>query len=512
MSSKITTKFKQWQTYRSDLRVFPSTAEDNLDDIQDRLRDYRVALAGIKHKPDELDDAIYSSYLKIDGQILMLNQQTNRRPLIINTRKRLEDLWLSWKDLLREQSSLLNTLDKAPQELKKYNDLQIQSEKDQIEQRKREKQLKEIESMRNSLELAIKNLKKHGINGNNGSGGSEIIVFGEAQPRWLKQLDLSTDPASLNLQGTEQVLDQYYRLREVIREAPVMAKAVKSLEKKYCQLKDTHESLMSLGKPLIQEEELARLAVMLYEQIPDLWASGDFNELDELIERIDKSISYYQAEFDEILSVERERRPGITNVLALNPDERLSAYEDLILFARTLVSAVDARDRYMQGHSEIVTKYALDIARNLDWNQTELEQLELAGLLHDVGKLNVPEDILTKTGPLTSKEWSIIQIHPQQSAKIIRPVKRLYKIVPWVLYHQERWDGKGYPDHLTKKDIPLGSSIIALAEAYTAMTTRMPNRSALSREEAVENVKRESGKQFNPEIAEAFLDVLEKSF
>ena len=127
-------------------------------------------------------------------------------------------------------------------------------------------------------------------------------------------------------------------------------------------------------------------------------------------------------------------------------------------------------------------------------------------------QLNVPENILTKTGPLTPHDWSVIQMHPLHSAQIIRPVRRLNRIVPWVLSHQERWDGKGYPDQLAKDDIPLGSSIISIAEAYTAMTSRMPNRNSLSQEEAVEILKRESGKQFNPEVVEAFLDTLEKKF
>ncbi|MCJ7661466.1 MAG: hypothetical protein MUO67_20130, partial [Anaerolineales bacterium] len=100
MSSNVITKFKEWQIYRTDLRVFPRTAEENLGVIQDKLRDYRVTLAGMEYKSEELDNAIFSSYLKIEDEILSLYQQTNRRPLIINSRKRLETLWLSWKELL----------------------------------------------------------------------------------------------------------------------------------------------------------------------------------------------------------------------------------------------------------------------------------------------------------------------------------------------------------------------------------------------------------------------------
>jgi HD-GYP domain-containing protein (c-di-GMP phosphodiesterase class II) len=512
MSSNVTTRFKEWQKYRKDLRVFPHDAEDNLELIQDKLRDYRVALAGLEHKSETLDNKIFSSYQKIEDEILNLSQQTNRRPLIINSRRRLETLWLSWKELLGNQDQLLDTLSEAPLEIRRYNDLQNQQEKERIEQDKREEKLEEIENIRESLGIAIEDLGSQDLDRSDVTCGSEILVLGDAKEQWKRQLDYAYDPSSLNLQETEEVLHHFNRLGEVINEAPVMATAVRAVEEKLCQLKDTHESLISMGQGLIPETELARISVMLYEQIPDLWAAGKFSELDDVLQKVDKFISYYQTKIDDVLSIERERRPGLAGVLALNPGNQGRDYQDLIVLARTLVSAVDARDRYMQGHSETVTQYSLKIGRNLNWSQTELEQLELAGLLHDVGKLNIPENILTKTGPLTQHDWSIIQMHPLHSAQIIRPVKRLFRIVPWVLSHQERWDGKGYPDHLAKDDIPLGSSIIAVAEAYTAMTTRSPNRSALSQEEAVENIKRESGKQFNPEVAEAFLDALQTKF
>ena len=512
MSLNVTTIIKEWQTYRTDLRVFPRTAEDNLELIQDKLRDYRVILAGLEHKSEELDNSIFTPYLTIEGEILSLYQKTNRRPLIINSRKSLKTLWLSWKELLGDQDQLLDILSKAPQKIRAYNDLQNQLEKDQIEKIEREEKLKEIDSIRKSLDYAIKDFGNQDFDSSDVTCGSEVLVLGDAQAEWKVQLDLSYDADSINLQETEDVLNHYYRIGEIIREAPVMAKAVHSVEERFCQLRDTHESLISIGQDIIPEEELARISVRLYEKIPELWAAGNFNELDEVLQRINKFIGYYQEKIDEILSIERERRPGISGVLTLNPGNEARDYEELILLARTLVSAVDARDRYMQGHSETVTQYSLSIGRNLNWSQTELEHLELAGLLHDVGKLNVPENILTKTGPLTPHDWSVIQMHPLHSAQIIRPVRRLNRIVPWVLSHQERWDGKGYPDQLAKNKIPLGSSIISVAEAYTAMTTRMPNRGALSPEEAVENIKRESGKQFNPEVAEAFLDTLEKKF
>ena len=100
-------------------------------------------------------------------------------------------------------------------------------------------------------------------------------------------------------------------------------------------------------------------------------------------------------------------------------------------------------------------------------------------------------------------------MHPYYSAQIVKPVKSLSGVIPWVYHHQERWDGKGYPDRLAKSEIPLGASIISLSEAYTAMTTGMPQRDALSKEVAIEKIKDEEGGQFNPEVVEAFVDAME---
>jgi len=156
----------------------------------------------------------------------------------------------------------------------------------------------------------------------------------------------------------------------------------------------------------------------------------------------------------------------------------------------------------------LVTELALRIASKMGWNQSGLKQLELAALLHDVGKLSIPESILTKEGPLSPHEWTVIQMHPIYGAEIVKSIEPLRDIIPWVYHHQERWDGKGYPDRLSKEDIPQGSSIISLAEAFTVMRTGMPHKKAITEDEAVENVKEEVNQQFNPEVVEAFLDVM----
>lgn len=192
--------------------------------------------------------------------------------------------------------------------------------------------------------------------------------------------------------------------------------------------------------------------------------------------------------------------------------ESARLYEDVQALSlsaiRSLATAIDARDPYTRGHSEGVTRLTVRMASELGWCGTDLEMLEYAALLHDVGKIAVPDAILRKKTKLTKKEWGEIHMHPIQSAKIVSPIKSLQKIIPWIYHHQERWDGSGYPDGLAGEAIPLAARIIAIADAYDAMTTDRPYRKTLTEEEALVEVERCAGTQFDPKVVEVFLKVV----
>ncbi|MCJ7653219.1 MAG: HD domain-containing protein, partial [Actinobacteria bacterium] len=132
-------------------------------------------------------------------------------------------------------------------------------------------------------------------------------------------------------------------------------------------------------------------------------------------------------------------------------------------------------------------------------------------LLHDVGKIGVPDRILSKTGRLSDEEFSAIKMHPTMSVKIIEPLPHLAKIVPVIYHHHEHYDGTGYVDGKSGDKIPLGSRIIAAADAYEAMTSDRPYRKALSREQAMAKLQRNSGTQFDPMVVGLFLDLLERA-
>lgn len=175
---------------------------------------------------------------------------------------------------------------------------------------------------------------------------------------------------------------------------------------------------------------------------------------------------------------------------------------------QALVFASEIREKFVQGHSDRVTKYAVDLARKLKLASKHIENIRYAGILHDIGKINIPKEILSKSSPLSAEERKEIEKHPQESAKILQSVRFLDEIVPIVWHHHERFDGAGYTDELSGEDIPLGARILAIADAYEAMISKRSYRKSMTKKEAIAELKKYSGSQFDPKLVDVFLSML----
>lgn len=176
---------------------------------------------------------------------------------------------------------------------------------------------------------------------------------------------------------------------------------------------------------------------------------------------------------------------------------------------RSLAYAVDIRDRYIHSHSRAVSALSAAIARHMGLGAHEVRVVAMGGLLHDIGKIGVPDTILTKNGSLTEEEWEIIRQHPLLGKAIVEQASELRPVVPLVLHHQERYDGTGYPKHLKGEEIPLGARIIAAADAYHAIRSDRPYRQGRSHAEAVPELLRCVGTQFDPKVVKALFEALE---
>ncbi|MGB7295544.1 MAG: HD domain-containing phosphohydrolase [Candidatus Aminicenantales bacterium] len=245
-----------------------------------------------------------------------------------------------------------------------------------------------------------------------------------------------------------------------------LTKPVHELSKGVAELKDGRRS-----RPLrvYSQDELGRL-------------TESFNEMTALITSQKNSLSQYAKELEE-------------------------AYVSTV---RVLAAAIDARDTHTLGHSTRVAGLSVALGRELGLSPAELEELEIACLFHDVGKIKIPDSILQKKGRLNTAEQREMKRHPEYGAEILSKAPSLVKYIPAVKYHHEWFDGTGYPDGLTGDRIPKAAAIISLADVYDAMTSDRPYRDAWSEEETLAEIAALGGRQFDPEMAARFILLLKK--
>lgn len=202
----------------------------------------------------------------------------------------------------------------------------------------------------------------------------------------------------------------------------------------------------------------------------------------------------YASDLRRAVGLERQRRRELE-----------SAY---VAAVAVLASAVEARDPYTGGHAERVATYAVTIAQRLGWSDGDVQDARMGGLLHDIGKLGVNDAILRKPGRLEAAEYAQIQRHPELGAQILGRAPFLSRAVVYAHRHHERWDGGGYPSQLAGSAIPIGGRLMAIADAFDAMTSNRPYRRAMDLEQACGEIRRNSGTQFDPDMAQAFLEAV----
>lgn len=221
----------------------------------------------------------------------------------------------------------------------------------------------------------------------------------------------------------------------------------------------------------------------------------------ELIKHADEAL--YRAKSLEKNKVEMYY--SVFDNLNLKEDEK-----DLINSIRTLVSVINAKDRYTYGHSERVTNLSNKIAGRLGLTQNEIYHLNYAAFLHDIGKIEIEREVLNKVEPLTSAEWESLKMHCKWGSDIVNSVSKLRPIVPIILHHHENYDGSGYPAGLQGEDIPIQSRIIRVADSYDSMISHRPYRKNLSIYAAVQELRINSGTQFDPVVVEHFITILKE--
>jgi len=175
---------------------------------------------------------------------------------------------------------------------------------------------------------------------------------------------------------------------------------------------------------------------------------------------------------------------------------------------KTFVNFIDSKDEYTRGHSSRVANYSKALAKQLGMDQKKQQELYYMGLMHDIGKINVPDDILNKTSHLSTDEWDVIKMHTENGAMLLKDFTIMPSLRDAVLYHHERYDGKGYVYQLKGEEIPLGARIVCVADSFDAMNSNRCYRLKYSKDRIIQELDRCSGKQFDPDVAKAMIELI----
>lgn len=224
----------------------------------------------------------------------------------------------------------------------------------------------------------------------------------------------------------------------------------------------------------------------------------------ELIKSADDAL--YRAKFFYKNRV--EAYTSILDEIKSNIDEKDI---ELVTSVKTLIGVINAKDKYTYGHIERVVMYSRMMADKLNLSQNDKNILIYGAYMHDIGKINISKNILVKKMKLDNEEWEILKQHPANGVEIIKPVEALNVIIPLILYHHERYDGKGYPSNLKGEEIPYLVRILTIVDSFDAMTSSRPYNKKMSYEEGLEEIRRCSGTQFDPEIAEKFIEAINEN-
>ena len=250
---------------------------------------------------------------------------------------------------------------------------------------------------------------------------------------------------------------------------------------------------IELVLPMIVRGEVTGLVLLGGKASGEEFSSEDFETIHAMVRHIGVGIHTHRLLEQVAQRAEENRRLY---------EELRAIYRDTV---RAFAAAIDIKDKYTQGHSERVGRYSEIIAREMGWSEEEVEGIQIAGYLHDIGKLIVDRDIINAPYHIDAKNSSDLNKHPAAGYEILSPIRHPYADIPLMAkYHHERLDGRGYPDGLTDQQIPLGAKIVSLADSFDAMTTDRPYRRRRSFEDVVRDLRESSGKQFDGKVVAAF--------
>ena len=503
--NKMRADFQEWRTLPKTINIKKKRAQIEIPTIQNALTLYRSYVSIFDYIATNINKNIRDSFYWLIKEMNELASSETDNYLRLSSLKTLRSLNERWDAVINRQKESLHRIERAPSAFDFYNKMgyfkDMHRRKNKEDMVVSQRLSKAYQALNNAMDYIEKYDQEHSIS----AFGASVLSVEKAREFWgekfeeiRKMENASADP--------NRIINEIESLVKVIYPAPGLAKWVNEIEKRFNRLSDDHELLVnSYGISVIQKEILDEFTTVINSVIPKLWVRGQKDQLDQSLRELENFLTIYETKVeDEIAFAERHslRRDIPTS-------EQEQHLDRLIELTKIFITAMDIRDPLMSNHSMTVVRLAVATGKIMNWEQEEIKYLEIAAMLHDIGKIWIPESILTKKGKLTSEDIGKIRMHPIYGAQILQSSGLFEKITPWIYHHQELWNGTGYPDGLKKEEIPIQSRIISICESFDAMLSGSANKLKLTIEQALDRVKYEAGTIFDPAIVEAFVTAVE---
>jgi putative nucleotidyltransferase with HDIG domain len=503
--NKMRADFSEWRTLPKTINIKKNRAQIEIPTIQNALTLYRSYVSTFDYIATNINRNIRDSFYWLIKEMNELASSEADYFLRLSSLKTLRSLNERWDAVINRQKELLHRIERAPSAFDFYNkmgyfkDLHRRKNKESMEVSQRLS--KAYQALKNAMDYIEKYDQEHSIS----AFGASVLSIEKAREFWgekfeeiRKMENASADP--------NRIINEIESLVKIIYPAPGLAKWVNEIEKRFNRLSDDHELLVnSYGISVIQKEILDEFTTVINSVIPKLWVRGQKDQLNQSLRELENFLTLYETKVEEEIAFAERHSLRRDNLIS----EQEQQLDRLIELTKVFITAMDIRDPLMSNHSMTVVRLAVATCKVMNWEQEEIKYLEIAAMLHDIGKIWIPESILTKKGKLTSEDIGKIRMHPIYGAQILQSSGLFKKITPWIYHHQELWNGTGYPDGLKKEEIPIQSRIISICESFDAMLSGSATKLKLTIEQALDRVKYEAGTIFDPVIVEAFVTAVE---
>jgi len=501
---KLTGGLREWLSLPITLKNKKNQAQMEMVQIQNAFILYRTENLSYGYFATNTDRNLVNLYTWIQKEMDKLASMEADLYFTRLSLKALRTLDAHLDEVINKQKELEQKIQQAPQAFEFYNRMSFFKSRHHQKEKEENEIAQILAKAQKSLEHAQRYFSDYEKEREKNPTEESNLNLENPKKYWKLKIDeinamieKNDDPAIF--------VTEIEKLTKIIFDTPALTKWVDSVVKRFRNLTLDHTMLVDIyGKRIIPREILDEFTELLFIAIPKLWSTGQVEQLNQHLTELDTFISTYQADVEnEIKFAQRHERREI------HASERSKELSKLSEMARMFITALDARDPIMKTHSQTVAHLVVETARHMNWEQKEIQYLEIAALLHDVGKLWIPENILIKKTRLTNEEISIFRMHPVNGAQILQSSTMFKKIIPWLYHHHENWNGTGYPDGLKESDIPIHARIIAVCDSFTTMLSGSQGQSALTVDQAIDRIKMEAGVLFDPIIVESFVKVVE---